>query len=511
MGNVTKAFFYSSKVCKTEPLFQYDYGQILQFVVPYTLPPTYEVHFSNQLHGTAKPQIGNADGVAIPDEYLETGETIYAWLFLHTGPNDGETELTAIIPVKGKSKTTNTPIKPVQQDVITETIAALNSGVERAEAAADEAEQAVAGVQETVDAALEAAKESGEFDGKDGTDGTDGIDGVTFTPSVSPSGVLSWTNDGGRQNPESVNIKGAPGQNGLDGMDGVDGKDGKDGKDGLPGKDGADGSPGASAYVWIRYAAAEPTQDSDMKTTPDAWMGIYSGDSATAPTAYTAYTWYNIKGQTGPVQDVQVNGTSVVQDGVANVQVANSNELGVAKFSATHGVGISAAGLTYISGADSAMIKNPTGGYIGYRPIVVGKQHESAFYGLAKAADDTTQSQSSNAVGNYTESAKSAIHEMLNGSVSVTGTAPVITALAGIQYICGECATLDITLPASGCIDVVFESGSTPTVLTITPPTGKTLSWTGDFDPTALEADTVYEINVAVVGDKCLGVAGAWT
>lgn len=135
MGNVTKAFFYSSKVCKTEPLFQYDYGQILQFVVPYTLPPTYEVHFSNQLHGTAKPQIGNADGVAIPDEYLETGETIYAWLFLHTGPNDGETELTAIIPVNGKSKITNTPIKPVQQDVITETIAALNTAVAEAQEA----------------------------------------------------------------------------------------------------------------------------------------------------------------------------------------------------------------------------------------------------------------------------------------------------------------------------------------------------------------------------------------
>lgn len=34
--------------------------------------------------------------------------------------------------------------------------------------------------------------------------------GATFTPSVSADGVLSWTNDKGLDNPESVNIKGDP-------------------------------------------------------------------------------------------------------------------------------------------------------------------------------------------------------------------------------------------------------------------------------------------------------------
>lgn len=36
--------------------------------------------------------------------------------------------------------------------------------------------------------------------------GGGGVDGVTFTPSVSEQGVISWTNDGGRQNPSSVNL-----------------------------------------------------------------------------------------------------------------------------------------------------------------------------------------------------------------------------------------------------------------------------------------------------------------
>lgn len=93
-----------------------------------------------------------------------------------------------------------------------------------------------------------------------------------------------------------------------------------------------------------------------------------------------------------------------------------------------------------------------------------------------------------------------------NPVVTASGTTPAITALPGVRYICGECATLDITLPASGIVDVVFESGSTPTVLTITPPTGVTVRWANGFDPTNLEANMTYEINIA----DGLGVAGEW-
>jgi len=92
--------------------------------------------------------------------------------------------------------------------------------------------------------------------------------------------------------------------------------------------------------------------------------------------------------------------------------------------------------------------------------------------------------------------------------VTVSGATPTINALPGVRYICGEVSTLDITLPASGIIDVVFHSGSTPTVLTVTPPTGMTMKWANGFDPSALEADTTYEINIM---DGCLGVAGTWS
>lgn len=67
-----------------------------------------------------------------------------------------------------------------------------------------EVEQALEDIPNTIDAALEEEKESGEFDGPPGPAGEDG----------------------------------------KDGRDGVDGKDGKDGKDGAPGQEGPEGPQG---------------------------------------------------------------------------------------------------------------------------------------------------------------------------------------------------------------------------------------------------------------------------
>lgn len=92
-------------------------------------------------------------------------------------------------------------------------------------------------------------------------------------------------------------------------------------------------------------------------------------------------------------------------------------------------------------------------------------------------------------------------------TIQVEGSTPTIVCEDNHRYICGEVLSLNITLPDSGLIDVVFESGSTPTVLTITPPTGQTIKWANEFDPSALEANTIYEINIM----DGLGVAVSWS
>lgn len=63
--------------------------------------------------------------------------------------------------------------------------------------------------------------------------------GATFTPHVSESGVLSWTNDKGLPNPASTHLtKGLDGKDGKDGYTPIKGVDYFDGEDGAPGKDG---------------------------------------------------------------------------------------------------------------------------------------------------------------------------------------------------------------------------------------------------------------------------------
>ena len=305
---------------------------------------------------------------------------------------------------------------------------------------------------------------------------------ITIVSGIGPQGPKGETGAQGEKGDKGEpgaqgekGDKGEPGAQGEKGEKGEQGPAGPQGEQGPKGEQGAEGPKGESGDDYILTS-----QDKD--------------DIAALAAEQVAV----------PVTDVHVNGVSVLQDGVANVPKATYDTLGVVKIERNYGILTNSNGRVYVDGANSLVVKNQIDEF---RPIVPLHQHESTFYGFAKAAGDSTQKASSNPVGQYTESAKSAISTMLSGPVTVSGTTPTINALPGIQYVCGECATLDITLPASGCVDVVFESGATPTVLTITPPTGVTVKWANGFDPTSLEANTIYEINIK----NGLGVAASWT
>lgn len=219
MENVVKVFFGKKRETQTRYLFLHDYGIKMVFE-DIDLPDTYEVHFGNSPDDVnAKTQIGTKEGgVAILDEFLTSGSMLYSWVFLHAGASDGETRYVIKTPLRKKPRPTNASPTPVQKDVITEAIAALSVAVEKAEGYAASAAQSAEGIEDKVDAALQEAKDSGEFDGPpgpqgkqgdsgpQGEQGEQGIPGVVFTPSVSSSGVLSWTNDGGKQNPDPVDI-----------------------------------------------------------------------------------------------------------------------------------------------------------------------------------------------------------------------------------------------------------------------------------------------------------------
>lgn len=75
---------------------------------------------------------------------------------------------------------------------------------------------------------------------------------------------------------------------------------------------------------------------------------------------------------------------------------------------------------------------------------------------------------------------------------TITDTDPDITGTDNTRYVCGVVDTISITPPETGIIDVIFESGDTPTVLTI-PETVLFPAW---FDATSLQSNTIYEFNI---------------
>ncbi len=95
--------------------------------------------------------------------------------------------------------------------------------------------------------------------GIQGPEGRRGDKGTTFTPAVSDAGDLSWTNDGGLSNPETVNIQGPRGVQGPRGAKGDQGIQGPEGPVGPQGPQGPKGdSPvfevdEATGHLWVYY------------------------------------------------------------------------------------------------------------------------------------------------------------------------------------------------------------------------------------------------------------------
>lgn len=131
-GNIITAVFTDSRSVYTDTLYRKDVGQILK-IQGLPLPLNFETHFS--MNGnTAKPMIGTTvDGVGtveIPDEYLEESGTLTAYIYLHAGLDDGETEYVIRIRVIPRPDVDPSEPTPVQRDIITQAIAALDNAVE---------------------------------------------------------------------------------------------------------------------------------------------------------------------------------------------------------------------------------------------------------------------------------------------------------------------------------------------------------------------------------------------
>lgn len=158
---IIEARFNGHRQATTRRLFQYDYGQLLTFP-DLTTPPSYQVQFCSIGDTTTLEVLGDATGVLIPDELLQRGRMITAFVFLHDTLTDGETRYTIAIPVTARPEMTDIEPTPEEIREIDQLIAALNSGVTRSETAADEAEQSAAeAAQSASEAAVSASTATG--------------------------------------------------------------------------------------------------------------------------------------------------------------------------------------------------------------------------------------------------------------------------------------------------------------------------------------------------------------
>ena len=142
--------------------------------------------------------------------------------------------------------------------------------------------------------------------------------------------------------------------------------------------------------------------------------------------SWTAAHWTEIVLTDVMIKDVQLGGTSILNNGVANIPPTGSSVSGYCRIDSSYGVNANAYGRLYTVKADASAVK---AGTHQYDPIVPYNQDAAAFYGLAKAAGDSTQSASSNAVGTYTPDALAKIQSML-GIDTILGN--IETLLAAI-------------------------------------------------------------------------------
>ena len=93
------------------------------------------------------------------------------------------------------------------------------------------------------------------------------------------------------------------------------------------------------------------------------------------------------------------------------------------------------------------------------------------------------------------------IRTVLDCGVAVSDSTPIITAVPGVRYECGTVTELSFIPASSGLCEVVFASGSTPTVLTLPNTVIMPDWWTG------VEANRIYDIMIL---NGMLGAVMSW-
>lgn len=315
-------------------LWQYDYGQILR-ITGVEFPKAVEIQFSlNEKSGSTITRIGTTvDGateVQIPNELLKNdGRTydycIYAYIYL-TDETSGSTEYEIVLRVKSRTKPENPSEEPLPEpNIFHETVAAVNASAERAEKAASDAEN----IRDNLNLDLSekitrpdtakvgqvlAVKEIDES-GKPTVFEAEDVKIPTKTSELeNDSGFLTEHQDiSGKLDKEKL-------PEAIDDALAQAKESGEfNGKDGAPGEKG---EPGETTYIENPYDDTEIKKKIAVKVGYSEVVGnqllMYADDTKEKLLA-------TLELPSG-VEDVQINGTSIVENGIAEIPLCATSK-----------------------------------------------------------------------------------------------------------------------------------------------------------------------------------------
>lgn len=157
---ITAEFNGCKMTTARQSLYQYDYEQQLQ-ILGLELPEIFQADFCNSGDASTVSVLGENGVVDIPAQFIADGRDILAYVFYYDEATGGKTRAEITITVMARPERTNEQPTPEQESIIDQAIDALNEGVERAENAADAAEDYARGA-ETAKNAAEAAQEAAQ-------------------------------------------------------------------------------------------------------------------------------------------------------------------------------------------------------------------------------------------------------------------------------------------------------------------------------------------------------------
>lgn len=199
--------------------------------------------------------------------------------------------------------------------------------------------------------------------GPKGEQGDTGARGITFTPVVDSKGNISWSNDGGLENPQTVNITGPQGDTGAKGDTGPQGEKGEVGDAGPKGDKGTTFIPSVDADGNISWSNTDGLVNPETANIKGPKGD--KGSDATVPIAKIG-TLGKIKpdGKTTFVDEdgtlhAKGGGTTVTPKPVNNPMIENANASVIIKWQDPENTVIS--GSTFSTWAGTKLVMKETG------------------------------------------------------------------------------------------------------------------------------------------------------